>query len=229
MRGRSFKASVPALLATAVGLVTAHLASQPILAGTPRLWFLLLLAELPLGGLGLLVLYRKRRLCPLLAPKRGDVTVGFLAAVALTVATWAGRAFLTPNATPRQAWLLRLYLQMGDPIKLELLWWTHLVIILGACLNEIVWRGTVQPGLAEKFGAPRGLLLTSTLYALSTIPTAIALRDPTAGMNPIVPLTALAGGLLFGHITNLTGRLGPAIVAHATFSYFTVMQFRPGL
>jgi membrane protease YdiL (CAAX protease family) len=43
-------------------------------------------------------------------------------------------------------------------------------------------------------------------------------------------VAALGAGLFFSFTARMTGRLPPAMIAHAIFAYFTVMQFRlPGM
>ncbi len=216
------------LLAWLFSTITCALASSSRLTADPRLFVWFSLAQLPLVLLALFVLHRKRALVRLL-PRRGDITLGAVAAVVLLLATWGGRALLAPTASPRQAWLLRLYLQLGDPLVLERLWWVHVSLLFSAGFVELIWRGWVQHGLCERFGPIRGFIFTSLAYASTTLPSVVLLADPTVGPNPLVAAVALVVGLLLGQVTRLTDRAVPAMLAHAIFAHFTVIQFRPGL
>jgi len=216
------------LLAWLGTAVTSTLASSSHFTSDPRLFVAFLLAQLPLVALGLFALHRTGGLVRLL-PRRGDITLGVVAALVLLLATWGGRALLAPTASPRQAWLLRIYLQLGDPLVLERLWWVHLSLILSACSVELIWRGWVQHGLCQRLGPLRGLIATALGYASATLPTAFLLAEPKLGPNPLVVLVALAVGLLLGQVTRLTERATPAMLAHAIFAHLTLIQFRPGL
>jgi membrane protease YdiL (CAAX protease family) len=66
----------------------------------------------------------------------------------------------------------------------------------------------------------------AVLYASAHAPTLWALRDPKAGLNPLLVAAALAAGLVWGAMTRYFERLPPAIVAHALFDWALVMMFR---
>lgn len=217
------------LFVTAVGAISAYFASRPEMAGQPKLWLYLLLPNLPLALLACLSLSREGRLKQRLLPHRGDVFLGVLTAVVVVIATWSGRYLVMPHGSPREAWLGRLYLQLGDPQLLESARWLPLALLLGPVLDEIVWRGWIQDSLSERLGPIRGLVMTSGLYAITALPTTLNLADPTVGANVLGPLLAIVGGLVWGYATQLSGRATPAMISHATFVYFSVMQFRPGL
>jgi membrane protease YdiL (CAAX protease family) len=217
------------VFAALVGAASAYLASRPEIAGQPRMWLYVMLPQLPLGLLACIALGRVGRLRERLVPHRGDVFLGVLTAVALVIATWAGRFLIMPHGSPRTVWLARIYLQLGDPMILQSTWWLPLVLIVGPMLDEIVWRGWIQDRLAYRLGRGRGFALTSGLYALTALPTMLTLGDPTVGTNILFPLLGLTGGLIWGYATLLSGRVAPAMISHATFVYFSVMQFRPGL
>lgn len=208
---------------------SAYLCSRPEMAGQARTWLFGLLAELPLGALALVSLHRSGRLKPRLMPRRGDVFLGVLTATVVVIATWSARYLVMPHGSPREVWLFRMYLQLGDPLVLESTWWLPVVLIAGSAVDEAIWRGWLQSHLTEHYGPGRGLLLTCGFYALAALPTMFTLADPLAGTNLIFPMLAIVGGLVWGYATMLTGRATPAIISHATFVYFTVMQFRPSL
>ena len=93
-----------------------------------------------------------------------------------------------------------------------------------AAAEEILWRGLVTQLLAESFGSRRAWIWATALYALSMTPSAFSLRAG-AGPNPVLFLAALGGGLLWGGMARLFGRLAPGILAHALFDWATVMMF----
>lgn len=220
---------IPPLVVVVISAIGIYLVTRPELAAQPRLWLYLLLAELPLAGMAVFSLWRSSRLKARLLPQSGDVFLGVLTATALIIAAWAGRYLIMPHGSPRNAWLARMYLQLGDPSALEQTWWMPLVLIVGPILDELVWRAWLQDRLSARLGSTRGLLLTTGLYALAATPTLFTLADPAVGTNVLFPLLAIVGGLVWGYATLLSGRVVPAMISHAAFTYFSVMQFRPGL
>jgi len=217
------------LFVVALGAISASLAVRPEVAGQARLWLYLLLPQLPLALLACIALARAGQLKTRLVPRRGDIFLGVLTATVLIIAAWAGRYLIMPHGSPRNAWLARMYLQLGDPLVLQSTWWLPLVLIIGPMLEEVVWRGWLQQQLTARFGDVRGLLLTTGLYAITTVPTMLPLGDPSVGTNVLFPLLAISGGLVWGYATMLCGRATPAMISHAACAYFLVMQFRPGL
>ena len=185
--------------------------------------------SLLLGIIALLVLWKTGRLRERLTPKWGDLSIGVVGALALIITTWAGRTILSPRGVPRQAWLAQVYWFLGDTGELEEKFWIPWLIALAPMLDEIIWRGWLQDQLAVSVGRVRGWLLTSLLYGLQAAPTIVALKDPVAGLNPLLLIMALVAGLLFGFLTHVTNRTAPAMIAHATFAYFILLQFRPAL
>jgi membrane protease YdiL (CAAX protease family) len=121
---------------------------------------------------------------------------------------------------------LRLYLQFGDPDKIQhsVLLTTALCAIVVA--EELIWRGFILTELSERFGPRRGWLLATLLYALAAVPTIYLQRDPAAGPNPLLVLAAFGCGLIWTFMAGRFGRLGPSTVAHLVFTYFSAVQFR---
>ncbi|HHH11708.1 MAG TPA: CPBP family intramembrane metalloprotease [Sorangium sp.] len=156
-----------------------------------------------------------------LAPQRGDMTIGALTAGVMYMAGFVGGGVLMPSGSPRNAWLMRIYLHLGDPRARSVLL-VGLAVLVIAALEEVVWRGLVQRALAEQLGAGRALLVTSVLYALTHVTTLWQLGDPTAGYNPLLVSAALGGGLVWGAMAWRFGRLLPAVIAHALFSWAVV-------
>jgi membrane protease YdiL (CAAX protease family) len=144
----------------------------------------------------------------------------------LYAATWAGRVWITPAASKREAWLMRVYLQVGDPVVIQNnLTLLGLAILAVAACDEIAWRGLVMPILDEKIGSRRSWIATGVLYGLSFLPSAWWLRD-TIGPNPLVVGVALMGGVVWSYLTIRSQRLVPSILSHGLYLWFVVAQFR---
>jgi hypothetical protein len=150
-------------------------------------------------------------------------------AAALLLLSWAVRLVVAPAGSIRQAWLFRIYLQIGDSesIKRSALL-TVLILVIAAC-EELVWRGMVLTLLAERVGVRRAWPLAALVYSASLIPTAFGLADPAAGPNPLLLIAGLGCGLVWSFAAAKLGRLMPVIFSHMVFSYFSAVQFRwPG-
>lgn len=81
-----------------------------------------------------------------------------------------------------------------------------LVVVVGApIVEELVYRGLVQRSLSLATGAASGLLLASVLFSL-------------IHFSPVEYPGLFVAGLVFGVGLTVTGRLGPAIVTHASFN-----------
>ncbi len=162
-----------------------------------------------------------------LTVRGGDFTRGFVGAAVLFAAAWTGARVLAPLGSPRESWLARLYLQIGDvgTLRLHVVFVVAVIVVL-AIAEEIVWRGLVPLLLSDFVGTRRAWVWAAVLYALAHLPTAIALRDPVAGLNPLLPAAALVAGLVWGGMVRGLGRLWPAIFAHVLFDWAVVMMFR---
>src|SRR5690606_9545040 len=154
--------------------------------------------------------------------------IGAITGLVLLVGSWLGRATITPAGSDEQAWVLYVYLMVGDPAVVQSSVLVILALLAIATLEEIVWRAMVLDQLMQRYGDRRSWPLSAVLYSLSLLPTAFTLRGP-AGLNPILPLAALGCGLVWGFMGRLFGRLPPLIISHMIFTYFAAVQFRlPG-
>jgi membrane protease YdiL (CAAX protease family) len=214
-----------AVVTVVVG-VALHLAFQLERAGMTSFW---LLAVLPTTAIAIFAGVRAwmdEELVLWLRPVWGDFSRGVLGALVLFATAYAFARVCA--GTPRESWLARIYLQFGDPKALR----EHALpfaggVLVAAVAEEMVWRGLVTTWLAEKIGSRWAWAWAAVPYAAAHIPTMWALRDPEAGLNPLLPLAALGGGLVWGGITRWCGgRLVPAILAHALFDWLVVMTFR---
>ena len=159
--------------------------------------------------------------------RSGDFTRGFAAAGLLFGGAYAFMRMVAPQGSDRESWLARLYLQIGDPSALRKhITLVVILIIVMAAAEELVWRGLVVSLLEEYVGSSRAWVWAAVLYALAHVPTLWALRDPVAGLNPILPLAALAAGLVWGFMARRFERLLPGIFSHILFAWTVLMMFR---
>lgn len=174
----------------------------------------------PFAALAVWAMHKEGRLSEI-KPQRGDLAFGALLAGVMYGAAMAVRQLALASDSPRSWWIARIYLQLGDPSNNRMLY-VGLAVLAVAVLEEIVWRGLVMRSLRAPFGPMRAWLFSSVLYALSHVPTLHLLEHPVAGPNPLVVIAALGGGLVWGHLYNRMGRLGPSLFAHAIFTWAIV-------
>lgn len=213
-------------LAFVLSVAGGWLAYAPSRASTTWVWLALGLVQLPLAIGALVRMYRQGTVREMLAPRWGDISVGAGSALGLYALTWAGRVWITPSGSPREGWLIRVYLQLGDPrvVQDNLTLLGTAILVVAAC-DELAWRGLVLRVLEEKVGSRKAWVLTGLLYAISLLPTAWLLRTGV-GPNPLVPAAALAGGLVWSLIAARSQRLVPSILSHGLYLWFVVAQFR---
>jgi len=216
------------IAAVAAVLVAASMsiAMRPDLSGSPLVFLVPAVPYVLLTTLAVARMRREGTLADKLKPRSGDLTFGFLAAVMLYFAALAGRKFLAPHGSVREGWVMRIYLQVGDPEMLQRrMLAIGLAVAIVAALEEISWRGYVYSMLEERIGTRRAWPATAVLYAAAHLPTVMLLRDPFAGANPLVVLAALGCGLVWGLVVARTGRLPVAIISHALFTWGVAIQF----
>lgn len=214
------RAWVLVLAVTAVVAGACALGFRPANAGTLHFWGTIvgINALVAIGGI---VSSVRTKEWHFLLPRWGDITKGFFAAAILFGATF-GLVKLLVAGTPREAWIERIYLQLGDPLKLrEAYGKVAAVIVLGAAFEEVVWRGFVSTALEPVLGPRRAWIASAALYAVAHVPAGIVLGSPA------LPAAALGVGLAMGALTNAcAGRIPPAIIAHALFDICAAMMFR---
>jgi membrane protease YdiL (CAAX protease family) len=168
-------------------------------------------------------LHRRRELYAAFRPMSGDMTLAAVTAGALYGAGRIVQMLLAGHGSPHEAWIVRLYLQIGDKAAAG----PGLVgaaVFAVAALEEIVWRGLAMRTLVDAMGPRKGLIYGTLLFGLAHAPTVWLLRDPMAGLNPLLLLAALGCGLVWGGLVLRTTRLLPAVLAHALFSW-AVIEF----
>jgi uncharacterized protein len=211
-----------------VSVVTAAMALAFDLdaAGLPRFWLTIGLPYLALAALAVYKLWDEGALLDVLTPRWGDVSVGFATGLALVLASWGARAVLAPAGSTRQAWLFRIYAQVGntDAVQRSALYTLALFGIV--ICEELVWRSMVLDELTQRFGPRKAWPLCALLYGVASLPTLYTLRDPVAGYNPLLVTAALGCGIVWSFLASLKGRLSPVVIAHGFFTYFSLVQFR---
>lgn len=196
-------------------------------AGTYQFVLVLVAPLVVFGGYGVARAWRDGVLKDLLTVRSGDFSRGFAAAGVLFGLAYGASRVLATQGTPRESWLARIYLQVGDPSMLRKN--VLLVVVVLAVLalaEELVWRGLVTSLLEEKIGSRRAWVWAAVLYAIAYAPAAWQLRDPVAGSNPLVPLAALSTGLVWGAMSRHFERLLPAVFSHVLLSWTVLMMFR---
>ncbi len=207
-------------LAVALGTGASAFSLRPAVAGS--LWMWLGLA-IPYGALSAIAVYKMHRdgvLRTRLVPKSGDIALGLVTGAVLVLGAWATTAVIAPAGSEKIAWVYRVLLLMGGPdaIRASVLLTAATLAIAG--FEELTWRGLVLSSLEEKIGTRRAWYVSAWLYAGAMLPTVYSLRDPNAGLNPMLVLAALGVGLVWGLLVSKTGRLVPAILSHMVFTYF---------
>jgi membrane protease YdiL (CAAX protease family) len=203
------------------------LAFDPARAGDKTFW---LFAGVPVALTPLALAWARGRgmLADWMRPRGGDFALGFVTAVFVFSAAYGVSRTLTPNGSDRAIWLVRLYLQLGDPAVLR----AHskglflgLIVLAGA--EEIVWRGFVTSLLRDALGAAADWdwLAGAALYAVAALPTMWRLGGG-GSLNPLLPLAALGAGAVWALMARRFGRLAPSIVSHALFDWAVVVLFR---
>lgn len=154
-------------------------------------------------------------------PSAGDLTLGAATAGLLYGLARLVQHAAAPHGTAREAWVMRLYLQLGDPEASGRELVSAAVFVIAA-LEEVVWRGLLMRSLDTAYGMQRALVLSTLLYGAAHVPTMFLLADPVAGPNPLIVLAAMGCGFVWGAVFVRTNRLVPAIFAHALFSWAIV-------
>ena len=211
-----------------VALISAAMAfaCRMDLAGSP--WFCGAhgVPYLKLPALGVRKWYSDGTLIDVLLPRWGDFTLGFMTAALLLLASWGARAVLAPAGSTRLAWLFRIYAQIGDTDAVQRSFVYTVAIFAIVICEELVWRSMVLDELTQRFGTRRAWPLAALCYGVTALPTLVTLRDPLAGLNPLLVTAALGCGIVWSLLASIKGRLLPVVIAHGVFTYFSLVQFR---
>jgi uncharacterized protein len=157
----------------------------------------------------------------LLKPRSGDFTFAALVAALLYGLAFVFHALVTSPGEPKQAWVMRVYMLLGDPLSPQ----RYLVGVAAAAiglLEELTWRGLVTPALESRLGILKGNVLAVLLYAVAHVPTMWLLGDPTAGLNPLLVVASLGCGAAWSYLRWRMERLPPVLLSHALFTWAVV-------
>jgi uncharacterized protein len=90
-------------------------------------------------------------------------------------------------------------------------------------VEELYFRGLIQSRLVWRYGAARGIGVTSAMFGAAHL---IGWQGPAS----LLAATAIgSGGLVLGYLRNRTGRLGTSQIAHALFNGFAVLLICVGV
>lgn len=90
-------------------------------------------------------------------------------------------------------------------------------------VEELFFRGLVQSRLVWRWGAARGIAVTSVLFGAAHL---IGWQGPAS----LLAATAIAaGGAVLGYLRHRTGRLGTSTIAHGIFNGFAVLLIGLGV
>jgi membrane protease YdiL (CAAX protease family) len=165
--------------------------------------------------------FRKKRELEVLKPRSGDITIASLVAGLLYLAGYVGSITIMAPGTPREGWLLHVYVMLGDALGREPRFLSLLILLIGA-LEEMSWRGIALDAMEARMGRRNAALATSALWALAHAPTLYRLADPATGVNPLLVAGAFGCGLVWSVLRYRTERLAPAVISHAIFSWAIV-------
>ncbi len=216
--GEAISVSVGVTLATAIVMTFAFDLRR---AGTPAMLIAIGLLYALIGAFTLRRLDQRGELQSRFRPAGGDLTLGAVVAGVLYGCAHLVDQTIAAHGSIREAWIMRLYLQIGDPDAPDRVLVGGVVFVIAA-LEELVWRGLVMRALEVVYGPRRALVVTSLLFATAHLPTLYLLGDPTAGPNPLIVLAALGCGTVWGLVYLRTNRLIPTLFAHALFSWAVV-------
>jgi membrane protease YdiL (CAAX protease family) len=200
-------------------LAAVAFAFQPTRSGAELIGTLMVMYAV-LGVVAIHRVYRRGRARRYLMPHAGDLAFGAIVGVVLYFGAMLAHTVLSARGTPQEAWIMRVYLLVGDPATASPLLGLSVAVVAG--LEEITWRALVQGTLEEALSPLAAVIITALLFTLAHLPTVFLLGDPTAGPNPLVALAAFGCSLVWGYLTIRTKRLAPAFFAHVMFSWAIV-------
>jgi membrane protease YdiL (CAAX protease family) len=210
--------------------IAARFGFSPAHEGKPQYLLIIVLPTLLIAAYGLWRAVQDGVAKSWMSVKSGDFTRGFVGCAIFFFGAWAFVKLVTPVGSPREEWLAILYNQIGSAAMLRETTGRVVMVVAGLIVasiaEEVVWRGFVTMLLEEKVGSRRAWIYAAVLYAAAHVPVGFVLAGKKAGWNPILPLAALAGGLLWGAMARRYGRLAPSIFAHILFDWTVLMMFR---
>ena len=142
--------------------------------------------------------------------KVNPLLIGRRPVLMLPVGALIGLAGVVVSAT--YAWLAGTLTEgAGSGAGIGMLLWGTAVILFGAAVEEVYFRGWVQPVLIRQFGIPVAVLLSALAFA--TLHVLGGARSPTTLMNLFL------GGVMFALLAARSGGLTGAIAAHFIWNW----------
>lgn len=202
-------------------------ASTTGMMGSPLMVWLLVGTYAVFGGLAIARMWRDGTLLDLFRWRSGDIALGFVSALLLAAGVYAGRRLFVPPGSPGDFLVIRIYAQLGElPKARDAYVLATAAVVLVALLEELTWRGLVQQVLEERFGHRNGWLSATVLYGLAHAPTVYFFSMPGVGLNPLIVMTSLGCGLVWGFWVGRLQRLAPSLVSHVLFTSAMALQLR---
>jgi hypothetical protein len=218
--GRGIAPFAITLVITAVIAGAFAFALRPENAGERASFAALFVPYLVFGGYAVYRLKSRDEL-HLLRPRSGDITFGALVAFLLYGLAFVVHALFTSHGEPREAWIIQVYLLLGNPFSDA----RHLVAIgvtaIGL-LEELTWRGLVTPMLEPRLGPLRAAVVSTALWSAAHLPTVFLLSDPMAGPNPLLVAGTIGCGFAWSYLRWRMERLVPVLFSHGLFTWAIV-------
>jgi membrane protease YdiL (CAAX protease family) len=95
--------------------------------------------------------------------------------------------------------------------EIGLLIWGSFVVLFAAAVEEIYFRGWLQPVLARHFGLPGAILISALTFA--------ALHIMGGARSPTTLVNLFLGGILFGLLAARSGGIAAAVAAHFAWNW----------
>jgi membrane protease YdiL (CAAX protease family) len=96
--------------------------------------------------------------------------------------------------------------------------WLLCFVVVGPVVEELYFRGLLQRSAIRRLGPIAGIVLPALAFGL------VHTSTDLSGWSLAALVTALAAfGAVLGVLAHRTGRLGPGLVAHATFNALTLI------
>lgn len=203
------------------------MAWDPARAGTFGFAAWCIVPSVLLAAVGVVWLRREDGDLQALAPRWGDASLGIVSALVLFGGAWLLVHTMAPAGTPRDAWMARIYLQLGPggDLKKQMALVTAVLLVV-AVAEEILWRGVVTRLLEPVVGSRRAWMVAAVAYASAHVPTVFLLADEHAGRNPMLVVATFGAGLVWGAMARKLGRVVPGILSHLAIDWALIVLFR---
>ncbi len=131
---------------------------------------------------------------------------------AMMLATGALIGIIGVGASAAYAWMAGTLTYGPDSgHQIGLLLWGSCVVLFAAAVEEIYFRGWLQPVLERQLGTPMAILLAALAFA--------GLHMMGGARSPATLINLFLGGLLFGMLAARGGGVAGAAAAHFTWNW----------